>query len=159
MFALVVLARRCLWVHHGHHWGSLAELSSEIIWTTTSVIVDAIDTSTSVLTHVVLAVINVLSAIRTPITSRTLASVVTEMVYALGAILAWIVSSRTEVDLLIAELARETRLALARVRLDSIHAGRVVLTSMVHTIIDVHFAADARVACQTLATETSLLKH
>lgn len=60
MFALVVLARRRLRIHHGHHWGALAEFARIFFRAFARVIVDAVHTGAPILAHVILAIVDIL---------------------------------------------------------------------------------------------------
>lgn len=155
----MVLAWRRLRIHHCHHWCALAELSGEVGRTFAHVIVDAVDATSAILTHVILAVVNVLGAVDASKAGRTVARVVGEVVDALCVVRARIELTSAELDFLLAELAGEARKATACVRLDAIDAGSVVLTFVVVAIVDVDFTASAFVARQTIATEATFLQH
>lgn len=143
-------------IHHGDHWRTFAELARKILWAATSVVVDTIHTGSSVLTHVVLAVVNVFGAVVALVSCRTLTRVVGEVIDAFRAIFARIESCSTEIDLLIAELARKSWLALARVRLNCIDASGIILATVVHAIVNVHLTTGPRVSRSALAAEATL---
>lgn len=155
----MVLAWRRLRIHHCHHWRALAELSGEVGRTLAHVIVDAVDAASAVLTHVILAVVDVLGAVDASEAGRTLARIVCEVVNALGLVRARIELASAELDFLLAELAGEARKAAACVRLDSIDAGSIVLAFMIVAVVDVDFASCAFVARQAVAAKATFLQH
>lgn len=59
----MILAGRCLRIHHSHHRCALAELSGEVARTLANVVIDAVNARSAVLTHVILAVVDVVGAI------------------------------------------------------------------------------------------------
>lgn len=159
MFALVVLARRGLWIHHCDHRSALAEFASKVIGTTASVVVDSVHTSSAVLAHVILAVVNIFGAIVTAITSSTFTSVMREMVDTFRSVLTRIEGGSAKVNLLVTELASKSGLTLAGVRLHSVNASRIVLASVVHTVIDIYLTTSTGVTGQALTTESTLFQH
>lgn len=158
MFALVVLARWRLWVHHCNHWSSLTEFARILFGTLALVIVDTVHTGSTILTHMTLAIVNVLGTIGTPIAGRTVACVVRKMINTLSSVDARIKVSRTEWNLCFAESTWEAGLAVACIRFDAIYTCSVIKALICRAIIDVYFAPGARVAGSTLATEASLLQ-
>lgn len=154
----MVLAWRRLRIHHRNHWRSLAELSSEITRTLANVIVDAVHAASAILTHVVLAVVNVFRAIDSPEAGGTFASVVREMIDAFSAVRARVKVATTEFNFRLTEVSIETRQAIASVRFDAINACSIVLTLMLVAIVDVDFTARTFVARQAFAAETTFLE-
>jgi hypothetical protein len=98
-FTLVVLTWRRLWVHHGHQGFTFAELARKFRRTLARVIVDAVDAGSTILAHMVLAVINVLRAIGPTEPWHALTGIVREMVNTLGSILTRIEIQAAEFNL------------------------------------------------------------
>jgi len=160
VLALVVLARRRLRVHHRDHVVALTVLARVIVRAATLVVVDAVHTGSAVLAHVVLAVVDVVRTVGAMESSLAIAAVVGEVIHALGSVRAGIEFGTAELDLGVAKLATESRLALTFVRLHSVDAGGVVLTlDLAQTIVDIRLAAGARVSRGTLTAESTLLQH
>lgn len=90
MLALMILTRRRLWIHHGYHIVSFTILSSEVVGTHTDIIVDAIHTSSSVLTYVILTIVYVVCTIYSVEAWHAFARVVSEVVLTFGPISTWI---------------------------------------------------------------------
>jgi len=127
VLALVVLARRRLWVHHRDHVVALTVLARVIVRAATLVVVDAVNTGSAVLAHVVLAVVDVIRTVGAMESSLAIAAVVGEVVHAFGSVRAGIELGTAELDLGVAKLATESRLALTFVRLHSVDTGGIVL--------------------------------
>lgn len=161
VLALVVLAWRCLRIHHGDQVVALTVFSGKVIRALADVVVNAIDAGAAILTHVILAVIDVVRTVDAMEAGHALAAVVSEVIQALGPVCTGIELLAAELNLRIAPLAAEPRLALAAIRLNAIDAGGIVLTAYVlaQAIVDVRLAAGACVARRALATETPLLQH
>lgn len=155
----MVLAGRRLRVHHRHHRRALTEFAGEVARTFAHVVVDAVDTASAVLTHVILAVVNVLGAVEATEADRALTRVMSEVVNAFGTVRARIEIASAKLNLLLAELAREARQTTACVGLDSVNTCAVVLAFVVIAVIDIDFAAGTFVAGQALTAETALLQH
>jgi len=128
-------------VHHCDHRRTLAELSGELGWAFANVIVDAINASPAILTHVVCAIVNVVRAVGTAESGRAFACVVRKVIDALGAIRARIEFGTAELNLFLAELTSEARQATASVRLDTIHTSSIVLALVLLAVVNIHFAS------------------
>lgn len=137
--ALVLLARRGLRVEHCHHRCSFAELSGELRRTFTNVVVDAINTGSSVLAHVIDAIVNIFRAVQASIARYTFATVVSRMIDTFGTILARVEVLPAEFDLRITKLSGESWNAGTAVGIDSVHTRCIVQAFMVGAIIDVDF--------------------
>lgn len=161
MFALMVLARRCLWIHHGDHVVALTVLARKVIGALAEVIIDAIHTAASILAHMILAIVNVVRAVDAMEAGHAVAAIVGEVIQTLGPIGAGIELLTAELYLRVAPLAREARLAFTAIRLHTIDAGGIVLTAYIlaQAIIDVRLTACTRIAWRTLAAEATLLEH
>lgn len=161
MFALMILARRCLWIHHGDHVVTLTVLARKVIGALAEVVIDAIHTAASVLAHVILAIIDVVRAVDAMETGHAVAAVVREVIQTLSPIGAGIELRTAELYLRVAPFAGEARLAFAAIRLHTIDAGGIVLAAYIlaQAIIDVGLTTGTRIARRTLATEASLLEH
>lgn len=159
MLAFVMLTRRCLRIHHGYHWRSLAELASKLLRTFAGIIINTVQTTSSVLAHMVLAIVNILCAIFTSISCRTFAAIIRKVVHALGSILAGIELGAAELDLGITELPSESGLATAGIRLNSIDARSIILTVMLQAVVYIYLTPSPRISWHALTTESSLLHH
>jgi hypothetical protein len=155
----VILTWRRLRIHHGDHWRSLAKLSGEVGWAFADVVVDAVDATSAILTHVILAVVDVFGAISATEAQRTFACVVREVVDTFGAIWTWIELCAAELNFLLAKFAREARQTTACIRLDSIDTCTVVLALVVIAVINIDFTAGAFVSRKAFATEATFLQH
>lgn len=83
---------------------TLTIFASKIIWAFADVIVDAVDTGATILTDVILTIVNVLRTIDAMETSHTLAGVVGEVIVAFGAICTRIKLVAAKVNLRVAVL-------------------------------------------------------
>ena len=99
----------------------------------------------------VLAVVDVDGAVVAGEAHGALAHVVGQVVDAAAAILAGVKALRAEGDLGLAEGAHEALGTAALVRLDQVHAGRVVGALVAHAVVHVALAARAREAGGALA--------
>lgn len=144
-------------IHHSDHWRSLAKFASEFLRALANVIVDAVHADAAILAHVVLAIVDVFRTISASIAGSTLARIMREVVDAFGVVVARIEFGAVR-NLQFTVFAREARLTFARVRFDAVDAGRIILTLVLGTIIDVHFAPSASVARHAIAIEASLLQ-
>lgn len=135
-------------------------LARIVVWTAALVVVDAVHARSTVLAHVVLAVVNIVRAVGAMETCLTIAAVVGKVVHALGSIRAGIELRTAELDFGVAELATESRLALTFVRLHSVDAGGIVLAlDLAQAIVDIRLAAGTCVSRSALTAETTLLQH
>lgn len=155
----MILARRRLRIHHRHHRRSLAEFPGEVARAFADVVVDAVDTGSAVLTHVILAVVDVLGAVNAAESGRALACVMREVIDALGTVQARVEFRAAELNFLLAKLAVEARQATACIRLNSVDTCSVVLALVVIAVVNIDFAASAVVAGQAFATEPAFLQH
>lgn len=161
MFALMVLARRRLWIHHGDHVVTLTVLARKVIGALAEVIIDAIHTAAAILAHMILAIVNVVRAVDAMEAGHAVAAVVREVIQTLSAIGAGIELLTAELYLCVAPLAGEARLAFTAIRLHTINARGIVLTAYIlaQAIVDVRLTACTRIAWRTLAAEATLLQH
>lgn len=158
-FALVVLAGRRLRVHHRDHWRAFAELAGKLARTLAVVGVNAVYADTSVLAHVIFAIVNVLGAISAAEAWLALARVVRVVIDAFCSVFAGVELSSAELNFLLAKFARESSETTARVRLNSIDASSVVLAFVGFAVINVDFASRTFIAIETVAVKAALLKH
>lgn len=103
MFTLVILTWRRLWIHHGHHGGTLTVLARILVRTLAYVVVDPIDARASILAHVIQTVVYVLGAVHSLESWHAVTRVVGEVVNAFRPILTWLEFVGAELDFCIAE--------------------------------------------------------
>lgn len=115
MLALMILARRCLGIHHGYHVVALTIFPCKIIGTLADIIIDTIDTGATILAHMILAIVNVVGAIDAMETGHAVAAVVGEVIQALGSIGTGIEFGAAELYLCVAPFAREAGLAFTAI--------------------------------------------
>ena len=117
VLAIVLLARRCLWVEMRHHRFDLAELAGELSRALASVLVRPVTTSAPVLAHVVCAVVNVGRTVLPDEAGKTFTGEVGEVILAGASVLArvWL-HPRAEGDLLLTVATLKPRRALTLIR-------------------------------------------
>jgi len=153
MLAVVLLARRCLWVQLGNHGFDLAKVSGKLWRTPAGVLIDAVHACTPVLAHVVHAVVDVDAAVFSFEPRGAITSVVSKVVPANTAVLTWLKLARAKVNLVLAELSGVPPSAGADVAVDAVNAGGVVLATVAFAIVHVHLAPDTRIPLRALAGE------
>lgn len=183
MFAFVILARRCLRIHHRDHVVTLTIFARKVVGTPAHIIVDAIYASAAILANMILAIVDVLCTVDTMEAGHTLASVVRKVIMTFSAICAWIEFVTAKVDLCVAVLTCweckkivcintisnelpppshtcKARLTFTRIRFHAIHTGGIVLTlDFAQAIVNVGFTTRARIAGRTLTAKTPLFQH
>ena len=142
MLTIMLSTRRSLLIHLRHHGFNFAEFAAVFGWASTSVFVDTIDTSASVLTHIVNTIVDVISTIDASKSGHTLASVMSKVINTLAAILTGAeLGSGTKGNFALAEFARKSTGTVAFIGSDFIDTGGIVLTSVTDTIIGIDFAS------------------
>lgn len=154
----MILAGRRLRIHHGNQWCAFAEFPGKFVRTFAHVIVDAVDANATILTHVILAVVNVFGAVGATIAGCAFTRVVCEVVDAFGIIFARI-EVGTVRNFRLAIFAAESGWAFACVRLDTVDTRGIVLALVLAAIIDIHFAPGTGVASHAAATEPSFFEY
>ena len=159
VLAVVLLARRGLWVEVGHHRLDLAELAGEVCRALARVLVGAVSARAAVLAHVVGTVVNVGRAVLANEAWRAVTCEVSEVVLACATILTrvWF-HSCTEGDLLFTIPPLKPRLAATLVLPNFVDACSVVLAPVVEAIVDIFLATDTREAGWTLAAEKKFMR-
>lgn len=142
MFAVVLLTGAGLGVEL-HHRGQLAVLAGKAKGAIAPVTIDFINACATVLAQVLLAVVDVIRAVGAGIPDRTVALVVSHVIYALTPVFARVVLFLTELDLRFAVLASEAGQALAPVGLDLVDARTVVFAFVCNTVVYISFASVA----------------
>lgn len=155
----MILTWRRLWIHHCHHWRSLAEFSGEVGWTFTDVVVDAVNASSAILAHVILTVVDIFRAVSAAEAESTFACVMSEVVDALGAVGAGVEFGSAELNFLLAKFACKARQTTACVGLDAINTCTIVLAFVVIAVVDIDFTAGAFVSRKAFATEATFLQN
>lgn len=155
----MVLAWRRLRIHHRDHRSSFTKFAGKLAWTFTIVGVNAVDTDTAILTHVIFTVVNILRAINAAEAWLALAGVVRKVINAFRSIGAWIEFSATELNFFLTKLAVEASKTTARVALNAIDTCSVVLAFMILAIINIDFTSCTFIACQTITAKATLLEN
>ena len=117
-----------------HHRLDLTKLAGKLWRTLARVLVDAVTTRASVLTHVVGAVVHVGGTVLSDKPGQTLTRVVCEMVLTRASILTWInfVGSRTtESNLFLAVPSLKSGHTIALIFTNFVNAGSIVLATII----------------------------
>jgi len=142
MFAVVLLTRTCLRIQL-NHWRQFAELSGETDRTFASISVDPIDTSAPILTHIIHAIIFIVSAVIARPSEWTNALMMAIVVNTSRAVFARIVFFSAEIYFFLAIIATKSRLTFTSIRLDLVNTSGVVFALVSNAVIDISLTAIA----------------
>lgn len=134
VFTVVLLTRAGLGVQVGHHRLDLTKLAGKLGRTLTRVLVDAVSTRASVLTHVVGTIVHVGGAVLSDKPGQTLARVVREVVLTRASILTrinFVRTSTAESNLFLAVSSLKSWHTIALVFTNFVDAGSIVLTPVI----------------------------
>jgi hypothetical protein len=142
MFAVVLLTRTCLRIQL-NHWRQFAELSGETDRTFAPISVDPINTSASILTHTVHAIVFIVSAVIARPSERTNALMMAIVVNTSRAVFARIVFFSAEIDFFLAIISTKSWLTFTPIRLDLVNTSGVVFALVRNAVIDISLTAIA----------------